>query len=177
MADQFLLLGIDRNHGVARAHTRAYLSIDVLKLRVPVRMAGTFDGLPIRLQAVAQLLQQLTDLLMRDAMALSLQLRRQMAHALARPAQRRLRIASRGRLDQLLQVAQQCRVFIPRALPSAAGFANPARSARAGGLAQLRQPSSNRVPRHPGRARDDRDASRAQDLRFAALDFLWLLFS
>src|SRR3954447_19806842 len=65
---------------------------DLGELGVPVRMA--FPGLAGRLETVAKVRQKVTDTPLADLMALLGQFPRQPRRALARPAQRRLRIAS-----------------------------------------------------------------------------------
>ena len=55
-------------------------------------------------------------------MPLLLQLGGQLAHALARPTQRRLGISTRGRFDQSLQIHQQLRILVDRTLAPASGF-------------------------------------------------------
>src|SRR6266851_1021561 len=87
VADQFLLLRVDRDHRLVRGQRRAHHRIDVLELRIAIRVAVAFPRLAIALQAVAHPVEQLADQRAADLMALRLKLRRQPAHALARPAQ------------------------------------------------------------------------------------------
>src|SRR5208283_5894066 len=95
VADQFLLLGVDRDDRYAPLNAVLRLRVDVLELRVAVRMLGTFDGLVWRLQAVAVVAQQLGHRLVAELDAMPHeQLRGQRVRALARPAQRGLRVAA-----------------------------------------------------------------------------------
>src|ERR1035437_6453687 len=57
IAHQFFLLGVDRNHRRSSLLKRLCLLIDMLKLRIPIRMTGPLPRFPIRLQAVALVLQ------------------------------------------------------------------------------------------------------------------------
>ena len=61
-----------------------------------------------------------------DAVAQTVERHRQRPCALARPPQRRVGIAGGGRLDQRIQIAQQRRVEIDRALAAAARPSRPA---------------------------------------------------
>ena len=91
-------------------------------------MLAPLTRLHIPLEAVAQVVEELCDPCMTDPMAEGLQGHRQRAYALARPPQRRLRIAGRRRLHQRIQIPEQRRVDRGSALPAAAGFADPSRS-------------------------------------------------
>lgn len=87
------------------------LAVDVLELRVAVRMLRPFDRLVGRLQAVAVLAKQLGHGLVADLDAvLDEKLARQCDCALARPTQRRLRIAACERIDELLECRPHLRV-------------------------------------------------------------------
>jgi hypothetical protein len=93
---------------------------DVLELRVAIRVLSPFARFAIGLQAVAHVLQHLADSLMAHSMALTRQLGSQRAHALAGPAQRRHRVASRRRLHQLFQCRAQPRVGVRHPRPTRA---------------------------------------------------------
>ncbi len=77
----------------------------MIKLRIPIGVLRPFQRLAVRLKAVIQILQQPTLRPIADLVTVTLQLLHKHTKALARPAQRRLRIASRARLDQGLQRA------------------------------------------------------------------------
>jgi hypothetical protein len=143
------------------------LPVEVRKLGVAIRVGAAFERLAVGLQAVAQLPQQLGDQLMADPMPPRPQLGRQLAHALAGPAQRGLRITARGRLDQPLQIRPQRRVGVHRPLPASAGPSHPLRGRPHGGRrAQLGQPRLDRAARDPGHAGDTRHPAPAQRQRF-----------
>src|SRR5208283_5536316 len=59
VADQFLLLGVDRNDRLAGGLMRFDLRVDVLELRVPIGMASAFLALAIDLTAIAEAFEQL----------------------------------------------------------------------------------------------------------------------
>jgi hypothetical protein len=96
IADQFLLLGVYRDDWLVSSQTPFHLPVQVLKLSVTVRMLGPLVRFPVGLQAIAQLMQQVGDDLMADLMLHPLQLFAQLAHALAGPSQRRLRVTAGG---------------------------------------------------------------------------------
>ena len=56
---QLFLLGVHRNRRLPGGHLLLHLIIQVLELRVPVGMLAALEDLPIGLQAVLQLVQQL----------------------------------------------------------------------------------------------------------------------
>src|SRR5712692_8279746 len=105
--NQLLLLRVHGDDRSARGHRPAYVIVDVLELRVAVWMIRSFFGLPVPLEAVVHLSEELRDLLMADRMVLAREFCRQRPRALAGPAQRGLRVAPRQRLHQGLQRPRQ----------------------------------------------------------------------
>src|SRR4051812_1858406 len=124
IADQFLLLGVDGNHWIASRLVLRRLASDMGELGVPVRMLATFPGLAGRLETVAKVRQKVTDTARADLMALLDQFPRKPRRALARPAQRRLRVAAGGRLNQGIKVAQKRRILVGQFLTPAPGGAD-----------------------------------------------------
>src|ERR1700694_2453910 len=59
--DQFLFLGVDRDHRLLFRQSRGHLGVDVAKLRIPVGMAIALRGLAVALQAVARIVEQSGD--------------------------------------------------------------------------------------------------------------------
>jgi len=57
VSNQFSLLSVYRNHGLAAAQTPFNFPAEVLKLRIAVRVVRPFLRLAVGLQAVAQLMQ------------------------------------------------------------------------------------------------------------------------
>ena len=111
VADQLLLLRVDRDDRLAPVLKVAHTGGDVLKLGVAIRVLGAFARLACSLQAVTGRVEQLTDQLRTDLVPLGLQLGGEAPHTLAGPAQRRLGIAAGRRLHQGLQVPEQRRVL------------------------------------------------------------------
>ena len=68
IADQLLLLGVDRDHRLAGRRGRFHLIVDVAELRIAIRMACPLAGLAVGLQAVAHLPQQIGHDVVADAM-------------------------------------------------------------------------------------------------------------
>lgn len=89
VAEQFLLLRIDRDHGPFRPQRLAHLLINELEVRLPIGMIGPFRHLPIRLQAIPHVLEQMGHRRMTDGMAGVREHRGEPPRALARPAQGR----------------------------------------------------------------------------------------
>ena len=121
---QFLLLGVHRDGRLRELEEFLDLGIDVLELRIAVRMRRALAGLAIPLQAVVELMQQFGHQRMAHLMPAAPQFFGQPAHALAGPAQRRLRVATRARLHQLLQIPQQGRILGLSLLAAPAWTAN-----------------------------------------------------
>ena len=165
VADQFLLLRIHRDRRLLPPLRRAHAPRDVAKLRVPIHVLTAFARLDVALQAVAEAVQQLGDHRVADVMAQPVERHGQRARTQAGPAQRRVGIAGRRRLDQRIQVAQQRRVELGGALPAAARLPRPRADERFA-RRQLTQAALNRRRRDPRRARHLRDAAVADRLRF-----------
>jgi hypothetical protein len=89
IADQLVLLRIDRDHGVLTLQERRGRRVDVIELGVAIGMRGPLAALAHRLQTVAQLVEQTPHRGGTHAPALRRQGRRQLRPALARPPQRR----------------------------------------------------------------------------------------
>src|SRR3972149_2225336 len=119
--NQLLLLRVHGDHRSARGPRPADVTVDVLELRVAVWLIRSFLGLPVPLQAVGHLSQELRDLLMADRMVLAREFRRPRPRALAGPAQRGLRVAPRQRLHQGLQRPRQLGVANQECVASSAG--------------------------------------------------------
>ncbi len=133
VADEFLLLGIHRDHRAALGQAAFHAGRDVAKLRVAVRVVASLLGLPVALEAVVEPVQQLRDLRVADRMVLPTQCVRDRPRALTDPAQRRFRVAPRLVLDHGFQGIHEPRVghrdrFAPAAW--AADAAGPDRGPR-----------------------------------------------
>ena len=133
IADQFLLLRIDRNSRLVLGHGCLDRVVDDVELRVAVGIVGALARLAIGLQAELLLLQQLADDGMADLVPEFVEFSRQPAQALARPAQRRHRIAARVGLDQRVQIVEQTGVRFRQR------FASPSRTANTTELQRRRR--------------------------------------
>ena len=115
-------------------------------------------------QAVLLLMQQLGHQRMAHLMPAAAQFFGQPAHALAGPAQRRLRVATRARLHQLFQIPQQGRILGLSLLAAPAWTANGDLATRPllGRLLELRQTRADGASRHAACTRHQRDPSASQ---------------
>jgi hypothetical protein len=107
ITDQFLLIGIDGDHRLIGGEKCVGLGVDVFELRVAIGVLRALTNLGVGLQAVAKLSQQSAHTGFAHGMPHMLQGLRQFRRALARPAQRRFRVASRQRINQRLEVLGQ----------------------------------------------------------------------
>ena len=166
IADQFLLLRIDRDARLMLGQGPAHRVGDIPKLRVAVRMLTAFPGLGHALKTVAEFVQQLGHDGVAHGVPAAAQRARQGARAQARPAQRRIRVARGRRFDQRIQIGAQGRIATGQPLPPAAW--PPDASPRGGrrGALELAQPALNRRARDARGALDLRDAAMAQRARF-----------
>ena len=164
--DQFLLLGVDRDRRLAPSLGGAHLLRDVPKLRVAVGVLAAFARLDVALQAVAEAVQQFGDQRVADRVPERLEGDRERARAQARPAERRVRIAGRRRLDQRLQVLQQGGVEGGRPLPAPARATRPLRRQRRVRIGvELAKPAANRGGRDARGPRHLSDAAVTQGPR------------
>jgi len=119
-------------------------------------------------KTVALLVQQVSHLARTHPMPLPRELLCELAQALARPAQSRLRVPSARRVHQRLEVLQQRRIVLGEALPSPSGTPlPPLGSLRFRPVRQLCQAARNRPASCLGRSRNRRNASAAQHLSYA----------
>ena len=151
VADELLLLGVDRDDGLARGLRRNHLCVDVLELRVAVGMLRSLVGLAVRLPPVAEARQQALHAAGADLVALLLQRDGQLVVALRHPQQGAHGIAERGRLDDAAQVLHQRRVSAQRP-PAATGAPNPPLRQRRGN--EIRLAAAECRARNPGDLRD-----------------------
>ena len=110
VADQFLLLGVDRQDRQPGRQGPLDAGVDMAKLGIPVGMIRPLLGLARALKTVVLVVEELGDLHVTDRMTLAAQLRRQGPRAFADPAQRGFRIAPRVGFNQAVQRDQQLRI-------------------------------------------------------------------
>ena len=166
VADKLLLFGIDRDDRLAGSLKHLHFGIDVLELRVAVRMAGAFARLCIGLQAEAQTLQQSAHQLLASTEAQCGERRGQMALAFAHPQQGSLRIAADRGLHQVIQGFQKPRLCLRRRLAAAALPPN-SRAAHHRARTQVGQAAIDRAARNPSRPRDRHDPATPGRTRLA----------
>ena len=133
IADQLLLLGVDRDRRLARRERFGHPVVDVVELRIAVGIVRSLARLAVGLQAVVELVQQLADKRAADFVAHVAQAPAELAQALACPQQRRLRVAPRLRLDQATQIVEQARIGLAHRLAPAARAANSCHIGRLAG--------------------------------------------
>src|SRR6266850_686864 len=126
-ADEFLLLGVDRNYRLLPAQERGRGRVDVLELLVAVGLRRPLAALAYRLQAVAQLVEHAAPPRAAHLPPVARQRRRALPPPLARPSQRRHRIAAGERIGQLLQGILHARLRLLDAGTSASGATHPSR--------------------------------------------------
>ena len=102
LSQHFLLLGINRYHRLAEGDIATNFVINVLELGIAVRMRISLLGLPVGLQAVIQLMEQLCHHGIAHSMPHPVEILGQFADAVTGPAQAGFRVAARGGLHQLL---------------------------------------------------------------------------
>ena len=107
-AGQLLLLRVDRDHRLAGGQMLVRGLVDVLELRVAVRMRRAFLPFARRLQPVAQPAHSGRT----HPPPLLGQRRRQLPATLARPAQRRGRVAARERVHQRFERGLDAGLFL-----------------------------------------------------------------
>src|SRR5262249_56876408 len=107
IADQFLLLGIDRDDRLAAPLERPDLAVDVLELGVAVGVILPLLRLAVGLQVITELRQEARHRLMADVMPQGAEGLGEVACALARPEQGRHRIAARGGIDEIVKILEQ----------------------------------------------------------------------
>src|SRR5271167_1992420 len=130
LAEQFLLLRVDRYHRLILRLKRLDLGVDIFKLGVAIGMFAAFLGLAVGMATILQFPQQLGNARGADFVTHRAERRRQLVVALGDPSQRSHRIAHRRRLEQSFQVRQQRRILRrqPRAAPTLASHLSPERA-------------------------------------------------
>jgi hypothetical protein len=104
IANEFHLFRVDGDHRLVLGQGRLDRRVDESELTVAVGIVGAFLGLAIGLQTELLRLQQFADDRMADFVPELVQFGGQTTQALARPAQRRHRIAARVGLDKRVQI-------------------------------------------------------------------------
>ena len=149
-------LRVDRHYRLPRLLKLPHPFVDVSELPVPVRMLPAFQRLAVRLQTVAQRVQQPVHAALAHRVPLRLQGLRQPRRSPACPAQRTHRIPPRDRIQLALQGRPQLRVpLAQRPAPAqAAPHADPAARCTGSSPPSIsRRHRPHRVARQAGRIR------------------------
>jgi len=125
VADEFLLLGVHGDDRLPLALKRQDRSVDVPKLRIPVRVAATFLGLLVALQCVPGVPQNVCQGAEANVMSHGAELCAQLADALGSPQQGVFGIAGHGWFDETINIPQESRVCFTDLLATPAWPANP----------------------------------------------------
>src|SRR5438105_2001543 len=165
--DQFLFLGVDRNHRLLLGQCGGHLGVDAGELRIPVGVAVTLFGFAVGLQAVARRIEQFGHQGAAHFVALRLQRLRQPSHALAGPPQRRFRIPAGRWFDQRLEIGEQGRVLANRRLAPRPRPPNPRGWLI---LRQFLQTAPDRARRHARRHRHRGNATISHGKRLRRRD-------
>src|SRR5579864_1127422 len=158
VADELLLLRVCRNHGEALRQVPFHGPIDVPKLRVAIRMVLALFGLPIALEAVVQVVQQLRHFRVTDRIVLPPQRGRNHPRALAGPPQGRLGIAPGIGIDERFEGLEELRAGDRHAFASPTRPPDAAGGQRYPGL-EFADALADRFAREAARATDERDAA------------------
>ncbi len=166
---QLLLLRVHRHDRLLSLMKLEHLSVDVLELGVAIGMPRALPRLAIGLQAITREFQKRGDRAIRHGVVLSLKFFRQLARALARPTQRRLRMTARRRIDQRVKGCLQSRVDLGQLLATATRTPKPSGDRLTGMCPAMFQVTYPRGDRVPCQARGDGnggDATPSQGHRF-----------
>jgi hypothetical protein len=163
-SNQLFLLCVDGNHRLVPRLEVFYRGIDVLKLRVAVRVIRAFTSLAQGMEAVTQRVELAADAGVADLESVAPQLDGQIAGALAGPPQRRHGVPSRRRRHHSFQRLDPPLLSLDQRLPTSAGTTLTINSSAP--ALQLRAASPNGCPGQPGRARHDGVASVSDAPRF-----------
>ena len=106
-ANQLLFFGVDRNYRIGINQPLSNLGINMLKLRIAVRMARSFKGLFVALEAIANIYEKFANMCMADFMSHFTQFNCKGPQALAGPTQRRFGVSTSYRFNQALKVSCQ----------------------------------------------------------------------
>jgi hypothetical protein len=123
LAHEFLLLGSNRYHRLLLLLQGLGPAVDVLELRLPIRVRAALHGLAVGLETLAQVMEQAVDRPLTHRMPLRLEGRGQRGGTLACPPQERHRVATGHRIDQGFQGTDKVQSM------GVQGLASPARTA------------------------------------------------
>jgi hypothetical protein len=116
IADQFLLFRIHGDHRASSSQKVVGNRVDVLELRVPIRVRRALGALADGSEAIAELVQQAPDLRRTHLPTVPGHRRRELRFAFTRPTQRRHGIATGQRVHKLLEGFFDSRLHLHKAL-------------------------------------------------------------
>jgi hypothetical protein len=154
--DQLALLAVDRDRRLTRRDRLRDRPVDLLELRVAVGIGGALAGLSVGRQAVSLGLQQPQHRAIDDVVAHPAQRLGELGGALGRPPQRRLRIATRHRIDQRLQILPKPRLTLKDRHAPGPRATHPPRLKHLPRI-EIRKPPQHRRLRDPRRPYHRRD--------------------
>jgi hypothetical protein len=114
LAHEFLLLGSNRYHRLLLLLQGLGPAVDVLELRLPIRVRAALHGLAVGLETLAQVMEQAVDRPLTHRMPLRLEGRGQRGGTLACPPQERHRVATGHRIDQVSKARTRYRAWVCR---------------------------------------------------------------
>src|SRR5512135_2174117 len=170
--DQLPLFRVHGHGRLPRPLEGTHLPVDVLELGVAIRMRRPFPGLAVGLEAVIQIVEQGGYRPVADAMASAVEFLCQVTGALARPAERGLRVAARSRFDEGFQVLDQGGVRRFQEGPASPGltaaFGREGVGGHVLGVPELAQAGPDGRPGQAGGLSDQRDAATLEGHGFAS---------
>lgn len=153
VADEFLLLGVDRDDGLLAPQIRSRRGIDVLELGVAVGMRGALPSLPHGPEAIAESVEQPAHRGGTHLPTILRERRSELRSALARPPQWRHRVSAGERVHQPLQRGLQPWLRHPEARTPSSRAAHPPGIDRA--PLNFTATVANRLPSQAGSGRND----------------------
>jgi len=121
ITDKFFFLAVHRNARLATPQLCLDLAVDLLELRVEIRVISLFPNLSVRLETIARVLGQPAARYESDLIPLIVEFLSQLSETLGGPPQRRLRVAPGPWLYEPVQCLEQRGVGLGYALPSSPG--------------------------------------------------------
>ena len=167
VAHEFFLLGIHGDDRLPGLQGGLDLGINIGKLGIPVWVTRALQRLAVGLETVAQVVEEGGDNAMTGGVPQAAEFLGQLPHTLARPAQRGLGVASRQRVNQLLQIVLERLIGLYCPLATAPRAADAMGRRRLGGV-QFGQPRSDRSARDSGGTRDPRDPTSPERCSFGS---------
>ena len=168
VADELLLLGVDRDDRTTLLQEGCRGTVDEIELPVAVGVVCPLAALAVGLHAVAQHVEKPPDRRLRYRVPSLLKFPGQFGRALGRPSKRGHRIPTSRWIEEGIQIGEQRRIRFRCPLPTSSGPTDPAlpgtprRLLHTGWRSQLTHACMDRRPRYARGLRNPSDASAAQ---------------